>query len=116
MNEASLSHARRDRACHIAWIPKYRRKVLYQQSRHEVGALVRGLFEREGREVTGGDSARRPHPFLCEDAAEVGFPKVRAHEANGEVILGLYAVSGASGGFSPTTIRRCCLARAVAVA
>lgn len=116
MNEASLSHIRWDRAYHIVWISKYRRKVPCRQSRPEVGALVRGLFERKGCEVTGGDSARRPHPFLCEDAAEVGFPKVRAHEANGEVILGLYAVSDASGGFSPTTIRRCCLACAVAVA
>ena len=54
MNEASLSHTRWDRACHMVWIPKYRRKVLYQQSRPEVGALVRGLFERKGCEVAGG--------------------------------------------------------------
>ncbi len=64
MNEASLSHARRDRACHIAWIPKYRRKVPCQQSRHEVGALVRGLFEREGCEVAGG-SVRGDHVHAC---------------------------------------------------
>ena len=46
MNEASLSRTRLDRACHIVWMPKYRRKVPCRQSRHEVGALVRGLFER----------------------------------------------------------------------
>ena len=64
MNEASLSHTRRDRACHIAWIPKYRRKVLYQQSRPEVGALVRGLFERKGCEVVEG-SVCSGHVHAC---------------------------------------------------
>lgn len=42
MNEASLSHTRWDCTYRIVWIPKYRRKVLYQQSRPEVGAPVRG--------------------------------------------------------------------------
>ena len=51
MNEASPSHTRWDCTYHIVWIPKYRRKVPCQQSRREVGALVRGLFERRGCEV-----------------------------------------------------------------
>ena len=64
MNEACLSHTRRDRACRIAWIPKCRRKVPCQQSRHEVGALARGLFERKGCEVAGG-SVRGDHVHAC---------------------------------------------------
>ena len=51
MNEANLSHTRWDCTHRIVWIPKYRRKVPCQQSRREVGALVRGLFERRGCEV-----------------------------------------------------------------
>lgn len=57
MNEASLSHTRWDCTCRMVWIPKHRRKVLFQQSRREVGALVRGLFERKGCEVAGAACA-----------------------------------------------------------
>ena len=64
MNEASLSHTRWDCTYHIVWIPKYRRKVPCQQSRHEVGTLVRGLFERKGCEVAGG-SVRSDHVHAC---------------------------------------------------
>lgn len=65
MNEASLSHTRRDRACHIVWIPKYGRKVPCQQGRHEVGALVRGLFERKGCARSRGGSVRGDHVHAC---------------------------------------------------
>ena len=54
VNEESLSHTRWGCAYHIVWIPKYRRKVLCQQSRAEVGALIRALFERRGCEVLEG--------------------------------------------------------------
>ena len=68
MNGAILSHTRWDRACRIVWIPKCRRKVPCQQGGHEVGALVRGLFERKGREVAGS-SVRGGHVHAC-----VGIP------------------------------------------
>ena len=64
MNEAGLSHTRWDCTYHIVWMPKYRRKVPCQQSRPEVGALVRGLFERKGCEVAGG-SVRGDHVHAC---------------------------------------------------
>ena len=64
MNEAGLSHTRWGRACRIVWIPKYRRKVPCQQSGHEVGALVRGLFEGKGCEVVEG-SVRGDHVHAC---------------------------------------------------
>ena len=64
MNEASLSHTRWDCTYHIVWIPKYRRKVLFQQSRPEVGALVRALFERKGCEVVEG-SVCPDHIHAC---------------------------------------------------
>ena len=64
MNEASLSHTRWDCTYHIVWIPKYRRKVLSQQRRPEVGALVRGLFERMGCEVVEG-GVRGDHVHAC---------------------------------------------------
>ena len=64
MNEASLSHTRRDCTCHIVWIPKYRRKVLHRQNRPEVGALVRTLFERKGCEVVES-SVCADHVHAC---------------------------------------------------
>lgn len=64
VNEQSLSHTRWDCTYHIVWIPKYRRKVLFQKSRPEVGALVRQLFERKGCEVVEG-SACSDHARVC---------------------------------------------------
>ena len=64
MNEASLSHTRWDCTYHIVWIPKYRRKVLYQQNRPEVGAPVGALFERKGCEVVEG-SVCADHVHAC---------------------------------------------------
>ena len=55
MNERSLAHAKWDCVCHIAWIPKYRRKVLYRECRREIGGIVRELVERKtGCEVVEG--------------------------------------------------------------
>ena len=64
MNEAGLSHTRWDRTCRMVWMPKCRRKVPCRQGRPEVGALVRGLFERKGCEVAGG-SVRGDHVHAC---------------------------------------------------
>ena len=64
MNEASLSHTGWDCTCHIVWIPKYRRKVLYQQNRPEVGALVRALFEGRGCGAVEG-SVCADHVHAC---------------------------------------------------
>ena len=64
MNEASLSHTRWDCTYHIVWIPKYRRKVLFQQSRPEVGSLLRRLFEQRGCEVVEGSTCP-DHVHVC---------------------------------------------------
>lgn len=63
-NEQGLSHTRRDCAYHMVWIPKYRRRVLFQKSRPEVGALVRQLFERKGCEVVEGSTCP-DHARVC---------------------------------------------------
>lgn len=64
MDEKSPSHTRWDRACHIVWIPKYRRKVLYQSCAREVGALIRELFERKGHGAVAG-SVCPDHTRVC---------------------------------------------------
>ena len=64
VNEESLAHTRWDCTYHIVWIPKYRRKVLYQQNRPEVGALIRRLFEQKGCEVLEGSTCL-DHVHAC---------------------------------------------------
>ena len=71
VNEESVSHARWDCTYHIVRIPKYRRKVLFQQSRREVGALLRQPFERRGLRGAGEQHLRRPRARLRAHTPEV---------------------------------------------
>lgn len=65
MEKHSLSHAGRERVYHIVWIPKYRRKVLYGETRREVGEILRALTERmDGVEIVEG-SACPDHIHIC---------------------------------------------------
>ena len=48
MDKHSLSHTGRECVYHIVWIPKYRRKGLYGETRREVGEMLRALAERMG--------------------------------------------------------------------
>lgn len=65
MNESSLAHTRWDCACHIVWIPKYRRKVMYGQLRREVVEILKDLVDREdGVEIVEG-SACPDHIHIC---------------------------------------------------
>ncbi|SPD72394.1 transposase [uncultured Desulfobacterium sp.] len=50
----SLSHTKWDCKYHIVWIPKYRRKVLYGESRRYLGDVLRYLArQKEGRVLEG---------------------------------------------------------------
>ncbi len=65
MAEKSLAHTKWDRACHVVWIPKYRRKVMYGELRREIVEIIKGLVEREdGVEIVEG-SACPDHIHLC---------------------------------------------------
>lgn len=64
MNEQSLSHTKWDCTYHIVWIPKYRKKVLFQQNRPEIGALIRQLFEQRGCELLEGSTCP-DHAHVC---------------------------------------------------
>ena len=46
MDKNSLSHTSWECACHVVWIPKYRRKVLYGEARREIGEILSTLVER----------------------------------------------------------------------
>lgn len=65
MNESSLAHTRWDCTYHIVWIPKYRRKVLYNECKREVTEIVRELVEKKkGCEIVEG-SVCSDHVHLC---------------------------------------------------
>lgn len=65
MDKNSLSHTSWECACHIVWIPKYRRKVLYGQVRREIGEIPGTLVERMGgvEKVEGSECG--DHTRVC---------------------------------------------------
>ena len=86
MDKHSLSRTGRGRACRIVWIPKYRRKVLYGETRREVGEIPRALAERmDGVEMAEG-SACPGRIHICLSIA----PKLSAGE-----VVGLLKVKSA---------------------
>ena len=65
MDKQSLSHTSWDCVYHIVWIPKYRRKVLYGETRREIGEILGMLVERmDGVEKIEG-SACPDHIHIC---------------------------------------------------
>jgi putative transposase len=50
----SLKHTKWECKYHIVFIPKYRKKVLYQQLRRELGAVFRDLAQRQESEIIEG--------------------------------------------------------------
>ena len=50
----SLSHSVWDCKCHVVWIPKCRRKVLYGQLRAHMGGILRELARQKERSVVEG--------------------------------------------------------------
>ena len=50
----NLRHTRWECKYHVVFIPKYRKKVLYQQLRRELGTVFRELVKRQESEVLEG--------------------------------------------------------------
>ena len=50
----SLKHTKWECKYHVVFIPKYRKKVLYQQLRRELGAVFRDLAQRQESEIIEG--------------------------------------------------------------
>src|SRR5260370_33421607 len=50
----SLAHTRWECKYHVVWIPKYRRKTLFGESRRELGPVRRELAQRKESEVLEG--------------------------------------------------------------
>ena len=64
MDNNSLAHTRWDCTYHIIIIPKYRRKVMYQELRQEIGEILRKLCEYKDVEVVSG-SIGSDHIHMC---------------------------------------------------
>ena len=64
MNNKSLSHTKYNCLYHIVFIPKYRRKVMYGQLKHEVRDILRKLCEYKNVEIVEG-SVSSDHVHLC---------------------------------------------------
>ena len=55
MDMNSLSHTRWECKYHIVFAPKYRRKVIYNELKNDVGKILRMLCERKGVELIEGE-------------------------------------------------------------
>ena len=52
MNDVkSLSHSKWRCKYHIVFVPKYRRQVIYNQIKVDIGKILRDLCERKGVEI-----------------------------------------------------------------
>lgn len=50
----SLSHTVWEFKCHVVWVPKKRRKIVYGKRRKEIGEILRRLSEYKGIDVIEG--------------------------------------------------------------
>ena len=50
-DESALSHTKWNCQYHIVFIPKYRRKAIYNQLRKDIGKYLRRLCEYKGVEI-----------------------------------------------------------------
>ena len=65
MDKHSLSYTSWECIYHVVWIPKYRRKVLYGETRREIGEMLRMLVDRmDGVEIVEG-MACVDHIHIC---------------------------------------------------
>ena len=48
MDKSSLAHTRWECKYHIVFAPKFRRKVIYNQIKEEIGKILRALCDRKG--------------------------------------------------------------------
>ena len=60
----SSAHASWECKYHVIFVPKYRRKVLYGQTRQEVGRILRRLCDQRGIEIIEAH-AMPDHIHLC---------------------------------------------------
>ena len=51
MDKNSLSHTAWECKYHIVFAPKFRRKVIYEQIKEDIGKILRSLCERKGIEI-----------------------------------------------------------------
>ena len=65
MDKHSLSHTNWECIYHVVWIPKYRRRVLYGETRREIGEILRMLADHmDGVEIVEG-TACVDHIHIC---------------------------------------------------
>lgn len=51
LNNKSLAHTTWNCKYHIVFVPKYRRQIIYDQIKEDVGRILRQLCERKGVEI-----------------------------------------------------------------
>ena len=70
-NSDSLSHSRWNCKYHIVFAPKYRRQVIYQALKSDIGKILRTLLRSEESGNPRGGGVSCPHPYACQYSPEL---------------------------------------------
>lgn len=66
----SLAHTTWNCKYHIVFAPKYRRKILLQEYRVEMGKILRELCDWKGIKIIEAEICPRPCAHVCRDTAQ----------------------------------------------
>ena len=58
MNDASIAHTRWNCQYHIVFIPKYRKKVIFNEVRKDLGQILRKLCEQKNVEIIEAEACK----------------------------------------------------------
>ena len=69
-DESSLSHTKWNCQYHIVFIPKYRRKAIYNKLRKDIGSYIRRLCDYKGGGNSRSKCLCRPHSYASENPTQ----------------------------------------------
>lgn len=68
---SSLSHTKWNCKYHIAFTPKYRRKIFYGQKRLEIGKILRDISDWQEVKINRGGSLPRSCAYVCRNTTKI---------------------------------------------
>ena len=70
MDNKSIAHTRWNCTYHIVFIPKYRRKIMYGETKRDLVEIVKKLCEMKEVELHRRAGVQRSCPHVCGDSAQ----------------------------------------------
>ena len=70
MDNQSIAHTRWNCTYHIVFIPKYRRKIMYGETKKDLVAIIKKLCEMKQVDLIDGRVMQRSYSYVCCNTAE----------------------------------------------